>query len=288
MASSMSSNVRPTPGKDRRPRRPRRAMSQTLLSLTVAVSTRGARALRLAAGWPAAPGLDYLVLVQEADADPALDPVLARLSARADVTVRRLASTGLSRSRNAALDHAAGEILLVADDDVTHLPGAYDGIRAFFVENPGISLLAGQSFDPEGRPRKRFPARPRRLRRWNAGGISSHELAFRLAPVRAAGIRFDEGFGAGAGTPAFLGEEYIFVADCLGAGLRGAYVPLPLTVHPAESSGFVWEGEAQARARAAVITRVFGPAAVPMRLAFALRNRRRFVCRRDLWVFLRG
>ncbi len=59
-------------------------------------------------------------------------------------------------------------------------------------------------------------------------------------------------------------------------------------MHPAESSGFVWEGEAQARARAAVIGRVFGPAAVPMRLAFALKNHRRFVRRGDLWAFLRG
>jgi glycosyltransferase involved in cell wall biosynthesis len=263
-------------------------MDRDLPSLTVAVSTRGARALDLDPAWPEAPGLDYLVLVQDADADPRLAPALAALEARPDIEVHRLASTGLSRSRNAALDLARGEVLLVADDDVTHLPGAYVGIRAFFAENPGVSLLAGQSFDPEGRPRKRFAPRPRRLRRWNAGGISSHELAVRLAPVRAKGLRFDEVFGAGAGTAAFLGEEYIFVADCLQAGLRGAYLPLPVTVHPAESSGFIWVGAAQARARAAVIARVFGPAAGPMRLAFALKNRRRFGSRRDLWAFLRG
>ena len=69
------------------------------------------------------------------------------------------------------------------------------------------ALLAGQSFAPDGAPRKRFPARARRLRRWNSGSISSHELAVRLAPVRARGLRFDEGFGAGAGPAAFLGEE---------------------------------------------------------------------------------
>ncbi len=258
-------------------------------SLTVAVSTRGVRALGLdPARWPSAPGLDWLVLVQEADADPRIGPHLAALAARADVTVARLGSTGLSRSRNAALGLARGEVMLVADDDVTHLPGAFDGIRGFFAARPGTALLAGQSFAPDGAPRKRFPARARRLRRWNAGGISSHELALRTAPVRALGLRFDEGFGAGAGTAAFLGEEYVFVADCLKAGLAGAYLPLPLTVHPAESSGFVWEGEAQARARAAVIARVWGRAALPMRLAFALRNRRRFASGRDLRAFLRG
>ena len=126
-----------------------------LPSLTVAVSTRGARALGLDAGaWPAAPGLDVLVLVQEPDA-PAVAAHLAALAARPDVTVVRLATTGLARSRNAALDAARGAILLFADDDVVHPPGAVEGIRRFFAENPGLDLFVGRSLDPDGRPRKR-------------------------------------------------------------------------------------------------------------------------------------
>ena len=79
-----------------------------LPSLTVAFSTRGARALGLDAGaWPAAPGLDFLVLVQEPD-EPRVAAHLAALAARPDVTVVRLATTGLARSRNAALDAGAG------------------------------------------------------------------------------------------------------------------------------------------------------------------------------------
>ena len=59
--------------------------------------------------------------------------------------------------------------------------------------------------------------------------------------------------------------------------------PLPVSVHPHESSGFVWEGEAQARARALVFSRVFGRAAPAVRLAFALKNARRFGSLADLW-----
>ena len=106
--------------------------------------------------------------------------------------------------------------------------------------------------------------------------------------MRAAGVRFDEGFGVGAGTAAALGEEYVFLADCLAAGLAGVHDPLPVSVHPHESSGFVWEGEAQARARALVFARVFGRAAAPVRLAFALKNLRRFGSLADLRTFLRG
>ena len=258
-------------------------------SLTIAISTRGARALVLdPAAWPREPGVDILVLVQEAEADPVLAPALAALAARPDVTVARLDSTGLSRSRNAALDVARGEILLIADDDVRHPPGVSAGIRRFFAANSTLDLLVGCSLDPDGRPRKRpLPSRTR-LTRLNAARASSHEIAVRLARVRATGVRFDEGFGLGAGTEATLGEEYVFLADCLAAGLRGVHDPMPVSVHPHESSGFVWEGAAQARARALVFSRVFGGAAAPVRLAFALKNFRRFARLADLGVFLRG
>lgn len=260
-----------------------------LPSLTVAISTRGPRALGLdAGGWPVVAGIDYLLLVQEPAADPALAPALARLAARADVTVLPLATTGLSRSRNAGLDAARGDLLLVTDDDVTHPPGAYEGIRRAFAADPRLALFVGRSLDPAGRPRKRPVAARRPLTRLNAARASSHEIAVRLRPVRAAGIRFDEGFGVGAGTEATLGEEYIFLADCLAAGLAGVHDPLPVSVHPVESSGFVWAGPAQARARALVFTRIFGPAAPALRLAFALKNARRFATLADLGAFLRG
>ena len=91
-----------------------------------------------------------------------------------------------------------------------------------------------------------------------------------------------------AGTAASLGEEYVFLADALAAGLAGVHDPLPVSVHPHESSGFVWEGEAQARARALVFSRVFGRAAPLVRLAFAAKNARRFARWRDALAFLRG
>ena len=69
---------------------------------------------------------------------------------RPDVTVRRLASTGLSRSRNAALDAARGEILLVADDDVTHPPGAFEAIRASSRRTRGSTSAPGSR--STGRP----------------------------------------------------------------------------------------------------------------------------------------
>lgn len=256
--------------------------------LTVAISTLGVRALALRPdAWEPEPGLDWLVLVQEAGADPRIPGHLDTLDARPDVTVARLASRGLSRSRNAALDLARGEVVLLADDDVTHPPGAFAAIRSFFRDRPEAALLVGLSLDAEGRPRRR-PVGPTRLTRWNAGRTASHELAFRAAPVRASGVRFDEDFGVGAGTPSFLGEEFIFLADCLRAGLDGEHRPLPVSVHPDPSTGAGWSGEAAARARAAALGRGFGRQAPLARAAYALKNARRFGSMRDLMTFLRG
>lgn len=260
-------------------------MQAGLPTLTVAISTYGARAARLdAVAWPCVAGIDYLVLVQDPDAAPAL----GALAARADVTVVRLSTSGLSRSRNAALDHAAGDIVLVTDDDVTHFPETHEQVRSFFRDHPDVDLLTGRSFTPDGAPRKRFAEQSHALSVWNTARVSSHEIAFRRAPVNRAALRFDESFGVGAGTDSFLGEEYIFLADCLRAGLRGRYAPLRISTHPAESSGFVWRGQDVARARAAVIGRVFGSMAPVVRLAFAVKNLRRFGSRGDVRAFLLG
>ena len=182
-----------------------------------------------------------------------------------------------SRSRNAALDAARGEILLVADDDVTHPPGAYAGIRRFFAENPGLDLFVGRSLDPDGRPRKRPLPRRRPLTRLNAARASSHEIALRLAPgarrrpALRRGLRRRRRHRGHASARSTSSSP-----TASPPASRGVHDPLPVSVHPAESSGFVWEGAAQARARALVFARVFGRAAPPVRLAFALKNARRF------------
>lgn len=263
-------------------------MTPTLTpTLTVAISTLGTRVLGLdPAAWPAAPGVDYLVLVQAPEADPRIAAHLAAMETRPDVAVARLETRGLARSRNAGLDRARGAVVLIADDDVSHPAGAFDAIRGFFRDRPEAALLVGVSLGADGAPRRRPVAG--RLSRWNAGRAASHEIAFRTDAVRGAGVRFDERFGIGAGTPHFLGEEYVFLADCLAAGLGGRHEAVAVSVHPAPSTGDGWAGPGAARARAAVIGRVFGPLAPLARAGFALRNRHRFASAADLRAFLRG
>jgi hypothetical protein len=114
-----------------------------------------------------------------------------------------------------------------------------------------------------------------RLTRWNSGKAATYEMMLRRDAFTRAGVRFDEGFGAGV-DPHFLGDEYILITDALAAGLQCRFLPVIIAVHPTVSSGAGFGTERDARARAAAFGRVFGRLAPAARLAFVLRSPRRF------------
>jgi len=94
-------------------------------------------------------------------------------------------------------------------------------------------------------------------------------MAIRVSDIKAAGIRFDENFGAGAAN--YLGDEYIFIADALRAGLKGQFEPIVIATHPTQSSGSLRNSTADRGARAKVFTRVFGILAPVMRFLFLVK-----------------
>ena len=89
--------------------------------------------------------------------------------------------------------------------------------------------------------------------------------------IKNASIKFDENFGAGVEN--YLGDEYIFIADALRAGLKGVHLPVVVAMHPKESSGSRWGSDNDLNARAKIFTRVFGFKAPIMRLAFLLKTK---------------
>ncbi|GGE26183.1 Glycosyltransferase, GT2 family [Gemmobacter megaterium] len=201
-----------------------------------------------------------------------LPPALAALAARPDVRILPCAGRGAARSRNAALATARGEILLFADDDMVQDPAAQDQVRAAFAADPRLDILCGRLHGPDGRPHKAYGAAGRALRFWNAAKVGTPEIAVRLARVRAAGVAFDEGFGAGAQVP--LGDEYVFLMDCRRAGLAGRHVALGLGVHPPHSSGLAFGPETLGWRRA-VFRRALGWYWRPAFALFLFRNRHR-------------
>jgi len=196
--------------------------------------------------------------------------------------------TGLSKSRNRALQHATGDICVVGDDDVCHLPAAQEIIAGAFADHPRADIITFQARTPDGAPFKRYASRPRRHTRRSIMRVTSWEIALRTASVRAAGLRFDERFGLGADFP--TGEENIFLMDALRRGLHLRYIPAPIAIHPAESSGADFSRPDSIAAKGAAFRRMFGAASPPLEMAFACKKHRLsgFSCRQFYRHMRRG
>lgn len=248
-------------------------------SVTVAVSTLGARLAGVTLP-PPHRGIRYLILVQKGEGAVGS----AEITERSDVTRRDLQGVGLSLSRNAALDHASGALLVFADDDMTLSVEGIMALARVFEEDPALDFAAGWRSDRLPRAGRR--GRVHRLHHFNSGRIAAPELMVRRSAVIAAGIRFDPDFGLGAKHG--LGEEYVFVTDALKAGLQGRSFAVVIGAHPHESTGDDWRARGLMNARIAVLTRVFGRSAALVRLVYAVRYRRRIGRWSSLWRFVRG
>jgi hypothetical protein len=231
-------------------------------SLTIGYSSLGARVAHARLPTPDEDA-EILLCVQGEVPEGYRTPPGARLV--------RVPGRGVARSRNAAIDAARGRYLLFCDDDVrVDVAGARTVIAE--LDRRGAALALGRGMGEDGALRKAYPPDVRRLTLFNSAKAATYEMLVDVDQVRSAGVRFDERFGAGA--ELYLGDEYIFIADCLRAGLRGYAIPSVLGVHPVESSGSRWGGR-DAHVRAVALNRVFGRAALPARTAFAVRARRR-------------
>lgn len=223
---------------------------QTQGPVTLAVSTIGARVLGIDPTPPA--GVRRLVIVQSPA--PEADAHLARIKAQGSEVIV-LEGRGVAKSRNAALRAVQGGILLFGDDDVALNPQAPAALATIFGSNPDMALYCGRLCDETGHPHKTYGRVDAPMRLWNIGKIGTPELAVRIEAVRAKGLFFDESFGAG--TPQPFGEEFIFAADALRAGLQGLHGDLVIGQHPRESSGLRRDAAAEA-VRRAVFRRALG------------------------------
>lgn len=255
--------------------------------LTVAIATTADRFTNIDIDTlPVDPRWCYAVFCQHLP-DSKVEPSVVELARRrSDISLILLPGRGAAASRNAALAYCKTEAVLFTDDDVRLLPQGIAELIAVFLANPAVDLIAGQTLLETGALMKRYPRAPARLNVFNCARIGTVELAVRPARVLSKGVGFDPSFGAG--TTNFLGDEYIFVADCLRNRLQGLYRPIPLAVHCGPSSGLDFQGEGAARARARVFQRVFSPALLPLvKLAFIWQHRRRFASPGALWRFAR-
>lgn len=183
-------------------------------------------------GHPALPGVRYIVAWQYGPDSPEIIP--PELAEREDFIIIPNATRGSGANRRVALDAAEAEIVLTSDDDVSYTPGQLSALIQAFDERPDCDFLTFRyhsDANPRPYPEHEFDLR-KAPKNYFFGGP---EIAFRLAPVRRAGVSFNPLFGVGAEFPA--GEDEIIVFEMMKAGLRGRFVPLTIAGHESDSTG---------------------------------------------------
>ena len=179
---------------------------------------------------------------------------------------------GLSKSRNHALGHAAGEICLLSDDDLYYKEDIEDIVIQAFEENPSADIITFQIETPEGKPFKNYRTEPFWHTKRTIMRVASVEMAFKRNSIEENHLRFDENFGLGAAFP--TGEENIFLSDALDQKLKILFMPLPIVIHPPESSGRDFDNAKLIQAKGAMFERIFGLSGYGVSFLFALKKYR--------------
>lgn len=232
------------------------------LTLEVAICTLGADGISSVTRMLPSPGegVSYLVSWQGADG---LEVPLP-LAVRDDVRVIRCNGKGLSVNRNHALDHAAGDIVLIADDDLVYHEGAFDAIRQVFEAHPDVDYA---SFRHDGPGVRIYPAAETGLGRKLPKGFvqTSFEVALRR-DSRAGRLRYHEEFGLGSGRY-ICGEEELLLRRAIASGVKCWFFPITIVTHPDVSTGFRPEDRMAVNRVRGILTVIDHPWSWPLRTA---------------------
>ncbi len=177
---------------------------------------------------------------------------------------------GLSKSRNMALENASADICILCDNDVCYVKGYERMILSAYEKHQDADVIVFY-IERKEKPVPNFK-NEKRMGYYSVLKIFSPEISFRRKSIRDKGISFDPLFGAGAKYT--LGEENIFLYDCLKKGLKLYYIPLKIAkLKEVESSWFKGYNRDFFIARGAnyrAMTKYF---CLPLMLQFAVRKK---------------
>lgn len=139
---------------------------------------------------------------------------------------------GLSNSRNKLLDNARGDIEILGDDDLTYREGYQEIVTRAYESHPDADIIVFQYAKPPtvDRPHNPVMKEEGRVDWLHVSRVRSVEVTLKRKSIEQAGLRFDNDFGLGSEYQ--TGEENIFIADALRAGLKVYYFPAIICTTP--------------------------------------------------------
>lgn len=157
---------------------------------------------------------------------------------------------GLSKSRNRAIENSRADICAIADDDIRYEDNYEEIIKKGYEKYPDADIIAFylDNVDPRiNRPRRKEG----KINFIKSMQIKSSQITFKRRSIVEKNIIFKERFGTGS--ELYMGEENIFLADCLKAGLKVYYIPKRIaTTQNNESTWFKGHNEYDFNVKGAV------------------------------------
>lgn len=187
-----------------------------------------------------------------------------------NITMLSNKERGSSKSRNLAIENATGDICIIADDDVSYLDGYEKIIKDAYEKYPDADVITFQIQTTEGKPFKPNYSNVESYHdKMSILKCASIEITFKRESIINQGLSLDLEFGLGSKYR--VHDEIIFLRDALDKGLKCVYIPVPIVVHPPESSGTDYN-DALLYSKGAAFYRLFGISGLVFDLAFSLKK----------------
>jgi len=161
---------------------------------------------------------------------------------------------GISKSRNRALEKVDDCIAYLCDDDISFIESFEEKIVACHNKYQNTDIIIFE-FDAASNKPSLFRYSFFMPLKFKLLGVSSVQISFKTKEVIRNKIKFDEEFGVGSTYP--IGEESIFLRDCLKGGMKIKFVKVPLVKHPHETTGEAYQTLQQVRAKGAHTANLF-------------------------------
>lgn len=178
---------------------------------------------------------------------------------------------GLSKSRNRAIENSKADICMIADDDIKYEDNYEKIVDNGYKKYPDADIIAFyvDNFDEK---RKKPIRKEGKIGILKSMRIQSVQVTFKRKSIRDKNIRFNERFGAGA--ELYMGEENIFLAQCLKEGLKMYYIPKTIaTIQDNNSTWFKGHNEYNFNVKGAVYYEISKSLYPILIFQFALRKR---------------
>lgn len=180
---------------------------------------------------------DFELIVVDQNPEGTLAPILdVHKDNFPIVHMARPDDRGVSKSRNAGIQRATGELLTFPDDDCWYPPELLETVANFMKNRPDVDTVSGRMAHGHTEPKVESGKRAEdgyflasRLKVAQVPGPWG--LFLRGPRAQKAGI-FDETLGPGAGTPWGSGEDTDYYLQVYEAGFNFFYNPAVIVYHP--------------------------------------------------------